>query len=194
MKRASGTFWERQLFSNWIVIIPLAYFLGVHRFDSYLIGLGLCIFVLLVYSLIDLFTYTRFELQPVHCWHGALHVGKMVVQPEQITSLRVFHLSATKNSWDFVEVQYRAEETEVRALCQSKHIWIFFIGRENPTIRIILEHFPMLKAKVLEEYRADGYKEIRDPSLRRPDPPPVEIAEPSPTARYRDPYFQRRRR
>ena len=194
MKRASGTFWERQLFSNWIVIIPLAYFLAVHRFDSYLIGLGLCIFVMLFYALIDLFTYTRFDLQPVHCGDGVLHIGKVVVQPEQITALRVFHLSATKNSWDFVELQYLAEEAEVRVLCQSKHIWVFFIGRENPTIRIILEHFAMLKAKVLEEYRADGYKEIRDPSLRRSDPPTVEFSEPSPTARYRDPYFQHRRR
>lgn len=98
MKRASGTFWERQLISNWIVIIPLSYFLVVRRFDSYLIGLGLCIFVMVVYALIDLFTYTRFDLQPVHCGDGALHIGNAVVRPEQVAALRVLYLGATKNS------------------------------------------------------------------------------------------------
>jgi len=89
MKRASGTFWERQLVSNWIVIIPLAYLLGVRRFDSYLIGLGLCLFVMLILGLIDLFTYTRLDLKPVYC-ENLLRIGDAIVQPEHVISLRPF--------------------------------------------------------------------------------------------------------
>jgi len=80
----------------------------------------------------------------------------------------------------------------MRALCISKPAWIWFIGRENPTIRVVLEHFPSLKDKVLPQYDADGYKEIRDPSLRKPDPLHTpEQPHVYRTTHPRDPYFDR---
>ncbi len=191
MKRAGGTFWGRQLGGNGWVIGFFAVWAGSITGEWLGSLIGLILFPGSILILIDLWTYTRFDLRPVHCG-SILRIGQGIVHPDQIISLREIKLSAPKNSWYFVEIHYNAGNVPARALCPSRTVWPW--GKQNPTIRIILEQFPSLKEKVLPDYDADGYKEVRDPATRRPDPPPVENAEPSPTARYRDPYFQRRRR
>jgi hypothetical protein len=190
MERASGTFWERQLASNWVIILPLAYVLGTLRFNSHLVGLGLSAFAMIVLGLIDYFTYTRFDLRSIRC-DALVWIGDISIQPEQVITLRPIYLHAPKNHWHFVEIHYETGEGSARALCQSRTKWIWSVRGEDQTIRTIVEHFPSLKEKVLPEYRTSDYKEVRDPALRKPDPPDIEAAKPSPTARYRDPYFRK---
>lgn len=191
MKRASGTFWGRQLGGNGWLIGFFAVWIGWSTGEWLGTLIVLIFFPGSILILGDLWTYTRFDLRPVYCG-TTLRIGEGTFHPDQIISLRELKLSAPKNSWYFVEIHYNAGTVTARALCPSRTVWPW--GKENPTIRIILEHFPSLKEKVLPDYDAYGYKEVRDPATRDPDPPPPVYAEPSPTARYRDPYFQRRRR
>lgn len=187
--RVSGTFWERQLCSTVPIILFFTVCFGAATGDFVSSLFGLSILPGSILVLIDLYTYSRFQLREVRCG-SELWIDTDRVIPEQVISIRCIRLRSVKNSWDFVELHYRKQEQDVYALCIAKP-HLLLIG-EAPTIRIIEKHFPELQQKRLGEYTAHGIKEVRDPSARRPDPPPLDDPQPSATARYRDPYFQGR--
>ncbi len=187
--RASGTFWERQLSSTAPIVLFFAVCFGPSIGTSVPFVVGLCVFPGSILLLVDLYTYSRFQLRELRCG-SELWIDGEGLNPSQVISIRSIRLSAVKNAWSFVEIHYRRDEKEVYALCRAKPHWLL-IG-EAPTIRIIEKHFPELQEKRLGEYSAHGIKEVRDPSVRRPDPPPLDDPQPSWTARYRDPYFLRR--
>ena len=167
MKRASGTFWERQLAAHGPIYVVLLIFAGGMSGAWLTSAIVLVIFPFSVMAVIDLFTYTRFNLQSVHVG-TQLRIGEALIAPNEVISIREVHLSATKNGWDFVEIHYRANGFNVHALTPSRPTWIW--QSENQTMAVIFRGFPKLRSRVKPSLSTHDMEEIRDPSIRKPDP------------------------
>lgn len=135
--------------------------------------------------------FSRLDVKDVYCGPVLLINGERV-EPAEVVSLRsIDHLH--RRLFDrFVEIHYRTSEGVRRVIAASKPVWFWQFN--DRTLDIIVEQFPELKDRVVGEYLATRMRELRDPSKRKPDSPSFEPHAPSPTARYRDPYFQRRPR
>jgi len=138
---------------------------------------------------IDWYTYGRFKLSRVYC--GAhLLIDGVVVLPEEILWIREIHLRALKNSWTFVEFVFLRNGSEVRALCMGKPDRLF--KHENRTISMVLQKLPELKERLAEQgrtYHFVGVNELPRPQMNQ-EATEFQV---DPMARYRDPYFRRKR-
>lgn len=139
----------------------------------------------------DYLAYSRFELRTIHYGQGLIVIHTTSVHPNDIISLQLLHYDFGRTSISLVEVVFRSANGETRALAPSKPTWSW--RSDSPTINILVEQFPQLKDRVLTDYSTSRRKEVRDPSLRKTDPPYPDRPPVDPAARYRDPYFRRRR-
>ncbi|HRF80664.1 MAG TPA: hypothetical protein PL070_11320 [Flavobacteriales bacterium] len=188
MERVSGTIWERCSQGHIWVGVPVALFFVVNGVQ---VG-GALFFMLIVgllFSGIDSYVYSKYRLAIVYVGDHLL-VNGVHVYTQDVVWMREIQLRALKNSWTFVEVVFLRDGEEVRVLCMGKPDRLF--GLENRTIRMILKKLPELKDRIVPEERThhiEGVNELPRPLMSNEETEfPVD-----PMARYRDPYFRRKR-
>jgi len=187
MKRASGTFWERQATGPALYLIPFpilyAYFANEPR-----LGLIAYWFTIVVSLLADLIAFSRFDLRSIYCANNRLIAEDINFTPSEVAYIREISYGGTRNSWEFIEFVLNSNGSPVRVLCPAKRRWYF---AQNPTIRIVLEHFPELAAKVKLSYSTYWSKKVKAPPPPEPELEPYERHAVNPASRCKDPYFRR---
>jgi hypothetical protein len=188
MERVSGTIWERCLQGHiWVGALVALLFVANG------VGVGGASMILLMggilFGAIDAYTYSKFRLAIVYAGDHLLVNGEQVFVPD-IIWIREIQLRALKNSWTFVELVFLRDGEEVRVLCMGKPDQLF--GLENRTIRMILKKLPELKDRIAPEertYHIEGVNELPRPLMSHEETK----FQVDPMARYRDPYFHRKR-
>jgi hypothetical protein len=188
MERVSSTIWERCLQGHiWVgALVALLFVMngaGVGGASMIVLMGGI------LFGAIDAYTYSRFRLAIVYAGDLLLVNGEQVFV-QDIIWIREIQLRALKNSWTFVELVFLRDGAEVRVLCMGKPDRLF--GHENRTIRMILKKLPELKDRIAPKERTYHVEGVKEP------PRPLMCEEETefqadPMARYRDPYFRRKR-
>ncbi|MGV3637279.1 MAG: hypothetical protein ACO1NQ_06480 [Flavobacteriales bacterium] len=184
----SGTIWERCFRKHIWVGVPVAVLFAVN--GTGVEGAGLIVIMSgLLFSAIDVYTYSKFRLAIVYVGDHLLVNGEQVFVPD-ILWIREIHFRSLKNSWTFVEFVFLRDGSEVRALCMGKPDRLFLI--ENRTISMIVQKLPELKERLAEQertYHFVGVNELPRPLMSH-EATEFQV---DPMARYRDPYFRRKR-
>ena len=188
MQRVNGTIWVRCLHSHiWVGVTVAVLFVvsgtGVGGASLIVLMAGL------LFSAIDAYTYSKFRLAIVYAGDHLLVNGEQVFVSD-ILWIREIHLRALKNSWTFVEFVFLRDGSEVRALCRGKRDRLF--KNENRSISMIVQKLPELKERLAEQERTHhfgGVNELARPLMSQ-EATEFQV---DPMARYRDPYFSRRR-
>lgn len=153
--------------------------------------LFMTLFLSAVYVFADLYWYGKFRLTYVYCGDYLL-INGAVVHSKEVVWIREIWLSGGRSSYEFIEIVFLLEGQEVRALCMAKPDG--FCTDDNPSVTIMIRRIPELKDKVQFPFITSRTKRVHNP----PRPELENEREPvrrniNPMARYRDPYFRRKR-
>ena len=191
MERVSGTIWERLIGGAVLWICGLCGIYILIKGGSLLAVIGLTVVMASVQILADLYRYGKFRLAYVYCGDHLL-INGAAVHAQEVVWIREIWLGGGKNKWEFIEIVFLREGQEVRALCMAKPEGFF--KDENPSISILVNRIPELRDKVKVPYFTSRNKRVHKsprPELEHEmEPVPGTI---DPMARYRDPYFRRKR-
>ena len=190
MKRASGTFWERQATGPALYLLPFPILFALFASKPFhgLIAYAVAVVVSL---LADLIALSRFDLRSLYCSSDRLLADEITFTPSEVVYIRELSYGNARNSWEFIEFVLDRNGGHIRVLCPAKRQWL---SAQNPTLRIVVEHFPELARKVKSEYSSWWSKRVKDPPPPEPELDSFERHPAKPVAHDHDPYFQRRRR
>lgn len=189
MERVSGTIWERFLsMPFWILLLFGAFMLVMG--DSIVSVLILSGSMTVVFLSVDEYRYSKYCLAIVY-WGDRLLINGVEVLVEDIVWLRQLELGGVRNSWTFIEIVYVRQGHEERALCMGKPDRLVHI--ENRTISLILKKHPELAEKVQPVFSSGSDREIKEPPRPLLNGEGQEQQPRNPMARYRDPYYRRKR-
>lgn len=189
MERVSGTIWERFVaMPLWILLI----------FGSFMLLMREALWIVLVsngsltvlFLLVDEYRYSKYRLAIVYCGDRLL-INGVEVLVEDVVWLRQLELLGVRNSWTFIEIVYVRQGHEERALCMGKPDRLLHI--ENKTISLMLKKHPELAEKVQPGFSSGSDREIKEPPRPFLNGEGQEQQPRNPMARYRDPYFRRKR-
>jgi hypothetical protein len=190
MERVNANIWERMLYGPvWFTLFIIGWVLAEGG------GLGailvLSILVISFFLVSDRWSCSRLGLAVVYIGDHQLLIDGKPVAIEDIVWLREIWYEQVV--WTIIEIVYRKDGEEVKALCAGKPSSPF--SDDNKTVALIVGRFPVLRARVAFPYLTHRKKRV----LRAPRPELEDDKEQvhrniSPMARYRDPYFRRKRK
>lgn len=189
MERVSGTIWERFVaMPLWILLIFGSFMLLMR--ESVVVVLTSLGFIAGLFLLIDEYRYSKYHLAIVYCGDRLLINGAEVLV-EDVVWLRQLELLGVRNQWTFIEIVFLREGHEERALCMGKPDRLLHM--ENKTISLMLKKHPELADKVQPGFSSGSDREIKEPPRPFLNGEDQEQQPRNPMARYRDPYFRRKR-